>query len=29
MTFEELDSVEIESVRDPVRPQIAEPDEGQ
>ena len=28
-TVEELDSVEIESVRDPVRPEIAEPDEGQ
>ena len=29
VTYEELDSVEIESVRDPVRPQIAEPVEGQ
>lgn len=29
VTYEELDSVEIESVREPVRPQIAEPVEGQ
>lgn len=29
VTVEQLDSVEIESVRDAVRPQIAEPDEGQ
>lgn len=29
VTYEELDSVEIESVRDPVRPQEAEPVEGQ
>ena len=29
VTYEELDQVEIESVRDPVRPQIAEPVDGQ
>jgi len=29
VTYEALDSVEIESVREPVRPQIAEPVEGQ
>ena len=29
VTYEELDSVEIESVREPVRPEIAEPVEGQ
>lgn len=29
VTFEEVDSVEIESVRDPVRPQVAEPAAGQ
>ena len=29
VTYEELDSVEIESVREPVRPEIAEPVDGQ